>query len=148
MTDVLDLYYRIAREDTFKVQATLFGHDVDMNVRNIKQIREMLNPPPLLRETVYYPNRISFSDISFEVTAFGILHGMRMPIDACAVFNSLSEAVRELTKCFEYGNTQRAIDAAAFNFLDVELVITDYEMMIDARNITMCARPTLRTLEL
>lgn len=148
MTDVLELYHRITREDTFKVQATLFGHDVDMSVRNIKEIRAMLNPPPLLRHNIYYPNRISFCEISFDVTAFGIVHGHRMPIDPYAVFNSLAEAARELTKCLDYNNTQMAMDAASFNFMDVELYPTDYEMMIDASNLQMSARPTFRTLEL
>jgi hypothetical protein len=148
MTDVLELYHRISMDDTFKVQTTLFGHDVDMSVRNIQEIRAMLNPSPILRHNIYYPNRISFCEISFDVTAFGIVHGMRMSIDPYAVFQSLAEAARELTKCLNYNNTQMAMDAAAINFLGVEFYLTDYEMTIDASNLQMNARPTLRALEI
>lgn len=147
MTDVMDFYYTISKEDTFKAQATVFGHDVDLSVRNIKEIREMLNPPPFLREKVYYQNRISFCGISFELKAFGTEHGLRVPINLLPVFASLHKVSNELTKCLDYCNPKMAFDVASFHFLGVELYLTGYEMMIDADTITVYAQPTLRNAE-
>lgn len=146
MTDVLDFYHAISREDTFVAQATVFGHDVDLRVRNIKEIREMLNPPPFLREKIYYQNRISFCGISFELTAFGTEHGMRMPVSPYPVYNSLSKVAKELTKCIDYANPKMAMDVASFKFLGVELYLTDYDMMIDGHTLNMGAQPTHRQL--
>lgn len=144
MTDVLDFYHKISREDTFVAQATVFGHDVDLRVRNIKEIREMLNPPRFLRDNLYHQNRISFCAISFELTAFGIEHGLRMPISPYPVYASLSKVAAELTKCIDYTNPKMALDVASFKFLGVELYLTDYEMMINGNTLNMGAQPTLR----
>lgn len=145
--DVMDFYYAISREDTFVAQATVFGHDVDLRVRNIKEIREMLNPPRLLRDEIYHQNRITFCNISFELTAFGTEHGLRMPVCPFPVYNSLAKVAKELTRCIDYANPTMAMDVASFKFLGVELYLTDYEMMINGNTLNMGAYPTLRQLE-
>ncbi len=145
--DLHELYHLLAASDNYTFDAQLLGHDVDMCVRNSQQLRNSLNPPPLLRHNTYYPDRITYDEVQFTVTAMAVTNGVRAETSSYQVYKSVREAADKLARSeFYHMVLPDPFAGATFLVKGAPFFITSYEQIFDTNILYMSARPTMRAV--
>lgn len=143
----LDLYHLISAQDTFEGTAKVYGHDVDFQVRNIKEIREAINPAPLIRFGIALTDRISLVDIEMDIQAMSEVDGVRTPVSSRKLHKCLGNVAMLLSDYISHAlahSTNGMYAGTTFELLGVEMLLTSYVQQYNTDTIRMTARPTMR----